>query len=69
MASEGIVVDTRSFRLQIDGHVQRPLSLSLDDLHRRFEPASVIAIAQGRATRAAYSRRGGGCPVKTRSYG
>jgi sulfite dehydrogenase len=39
-------VDTRSFRLQIDGHVQRPLSLSLDDLRRRFEPVSVIAIAQ-----------------------
>ena len=39
-------VDTRSFRLQIDGHVQRPLSLSLDDLRQRFQPTSVIAIAQ-----------------------
>ena len=39
-------VDTRSFQLQIDGHVRRPLSLSLDDLRRRFEPVSVIAIAQ-----------------------
>ena len=39
-------VDTRSFRLLVDGHVQRTLSLSLDDLRRRFEPASVIAIAQ-----------------------
>src|SRR5260370_6465804 len=39
-------VDTRSFRLQVDGHVQRSLSLSLDDLRRRFEPVSVIAIAQ-----------------------
>src|SRR5438552_7150667 len=39
-------VDTGVFRLQIDGHVQRSLSLSLDDLRRRFEPVSVIAIAQ-----------------------
>jgi DMSO/TMAO reductase YedYZ molybdopterin-dependent catalytic subunit len=39
-------VDTRSFRLTVDGHVQRSLSLSLDDLRRRFEPVSVIAIAQ-----------------------
>ena len=39
-------VDTRVFRLQVDGHVQRSLSLSLDDLRRRFEPVSVIAIAQ-----------------------
>src|SRR3989449_3766078 len=39
-------VDTGSFRLQVDGHVQRSLSLSLDDLRRRFEPVSVIAIAQ-----------------------
>src|SRR2546421_2240317 len=39
-------VDTGSFRLQVDGHVQRSLSLSLDDLRRHFEPVSVIAIAQ-----------------------
>jgi sulfite dehydrogenase len=39
-------VDTNSFRLQADGHVQRSLSFSLDDLRRRFEPVSVIAIAQ-----------------------
>lgn len=39
-------VDTNIFRLQVDGHVQRPLSLSLDDLRQRFEPVSVIAIAQ-----------------------
>src|SRR6266404_9182073 len=39
-------VDTRVFRLQVDGHVQRSLSLSLDDLRRRFKPVSVIAIAQ-----------------------
>src|SRR5437899_3190456 len=38
-------VDTESFRLQVDGHVQRSLSLSLDDLRRRFEPVSVIPIA------------------------
>jgi sulfite dehydrogenase (cytochrome) subunit A len=39
-------VDTGVFRLQVDGHVQRSLSFSLDDLRRRFEPVSVIAIAQ-----------------------
>src|SRR6266853_4423342 len=39
-------VDTGSFRLQVDGQVRRSLSLSLDDLRRRFEPVSVIAIAQ-----------------------
>ena len=39
-------VDTGVFELQVDGHVQRSLSLSLDDLRRRFEPVSVIAIAQ-----------------------
>jgi sulfite dehydrogenase (cytochrome) subunit A len=39
-------VDTNLFQLQIDGHVQRRLSFSLGDLRRRFEPVSVIAIAQ-----------------------
>ena len=39
-------VDTGSLRLQVEGHVQRSLALSLDDLRRRFEPVSVIAIAQ-----------------------
>jgi sulfite dehydrogenase (cytochrome) subunit A len=39
-------VDSSVFRLQIDGHVKRSLSLSVDDLRRRFEPVSVIAIAQ-----------------------
>jgi sulfite dehydrogenase (cytochrome) subunit A len=39
-------VDTGVFRLQVDGHVRRSLSISLDDLRRRFEPVSVIAIAQ-----------------------
>jgi sulfite dehydrogenase len=39
-------VDTRVFRLQVEDHVRRPLSLSLDDLRRRFEPVSIIAVAQ-----------------------
>lgn len=39
-------VDTNSFRLVIDGHVQRALSLSLEDLRRRFEAVSVVSIAQ-----------------------
>ena len=39
-------IDTSAFRLQVDGHVRRLLSLSLDDLRRRFETVSVVAIAQ-----------------------
>jgi sulfite dehydrogenase (cytochrome) subunit A len=39
-------VDLRSFRLQIGGEVERPLSLSLPDLRRRFDPVSVIAVNQ-----------------------
>ena len=39
-------VDLRTFRLQIGGHVQRPLSLSLADLRTQFEAASVVAVNQ-----------------------
>ena len=39
-------VDTGSFRLQVDGHVRRSLVLSLEDLRRRFEPVSIVAVAQ-----------------------
>jgi sulfite dehydrogenase (cytochrome) subunit A len=39
-------VDTRTFQLVVNGHVQRPLSFSLDGLRGRFEPVSVIAVAQ-----------------------
>src|SRR5260370_2482180 len=43
-------VDTRVFRLQVHGHVQRSLSLSLDDLRPPTDPLSVIAIAHSPAT-------------------
>jgi len=39
-------VDTESFRLQIGGHVAKPLSLSLADLRNRFEPVSFVAVNQ-----------------------
>lgn len=39
-------VDTKSFRLTIQGNVQREVSLSLDDLRQQFEPASVTAVNQ-----------------------
>jgi sulfite dehydrogenase (cytochrome) subunit A len=45
---EGIptYVDTRTFRLNVGGHVQKPLSLSLSDLKQQFEPASIVAVNQ-----------------------
>jgi sulfite dehydrogenase len=39
------VVDPRTWRLKVQGHVERPLVLSLDDL-RRMEPASLVAVNQ-----------------------
>ncbi len=39
-------VDLRTFRLVVGGHVQKPLSLSLDELMRTFEPVSVVAVNQ-----------------------
>jgi DMSO/TMAO reductase YedYZ molybdopterin-dependent catalytic subunit len=39
-------VDTAEFRLTVAGHVQRPLSLSLDDLRRNYEAVSVVAVNQ-----------------------
>jgi sulfite dehydrogenase (cytochrome) subunit A len=39
-------VDTRTFRLAISGHVQKPLSLSLQDLRTKFEPVSLVALCQ-----------------------
>jgi sulfite dehydrogenase (cytochrome) subunit A len=39
-------VDTASFRLTLGGHVAQPLSLSLDDLRKNFEPVSVVAVNQ-----------------------
>lgn len=39
-------VDPASFRLNVEGHVTRPLSLSTAELRTQFEPLSVIAVNQ-----------------------
>ena len=39
-------VDTRTFRLAVDGHVHKPLSLSLHNLRTKFEPVSLVALCQ-----------------------
>src|SRR5262249_29936618 len=39
-------VDLRTFRLDLAGHVDRPLSLSVEHLRKDFEPVSLIAVAQ-----------------------
>ena len=39
-------VDVQSFRLEVGGRVNKPLSLSLADLRTKFEPVSMVALAQ-----------------------
>jgi DMSO/TMAO reductase YedYZ molybdopterin-dependent catalytic subunit len=39
-------VDLNSFRLEISGQVNKPLSLSVADLRRQFEPVSFVALNQ-----------------------
>jgi len=39
-------VDLRTFRLTVGGHVDKPLSLSLNDLRTQFEPVETIAVNQ-----------------------
>ena len=39
-------IDTQTFRLTLGGHVEKPLSVSLDDLKARFEAISVMAVNQ-----------------------
>ncbi len=39
-------VDLRTFRLEVGGHVNKPVSLSLKDLQSKFEPVSVVALCQ-----------------------
>ena len=39
-------VDLRTFKLSIDGHVQKPFSLSVDELKKQFEPVSIVAVNQ-----------------------
>src|SRR5947207_15206501 len=37
-------VDVNRFRLTLDGEVEQPLSLSLDELKREFEVMSIVAV-------------------------
>lgn len=39
-------VDTGSFRLTVDGHVNKPLSLSIADLKSKFKPQTIVALAE-----------------------
>ena len=39
-------VDPDTFRLRIDGHVQKPLTLSINDLKTKFNPVTITALAQ-----------------------
>ncbi|HTL17745.1 MAG TPA: molybdopterin-dependent oxidoreductase, partial [Patescibacteria group bacterium] len=39
-------IDLNEFRLQVRGHVQNPLLLTVSQLRREFEPASIIAVNQ-----------------------
>jgi DMSO/TMAO reductase YedYZ molybdopterin-dependent catalytic subunit len=39
-------VDLRTFRLTLGGHVARPLSFSVEDLRKNFEPISFQAVGQ-----------------------
>ncbi len=39
-------VDLRTFRLEVGGHVSKPLSLSLKDLQSKFEAVSLVAFSQ-----------------------
>jgi DMSO/TMAO reductase YedYZ molybdopterin-dependent catalytic subunit len=39
-------IDLQTFRLEVSGHVSRPLSLSLNDLRSKFDPVSVVALNQ-----------------------
>lgn len=39
-------VDTKTFRLKVTGHVNKPLELSLDELRNKFKPISYVAVNQ-----------------------
>lgn len=45
---EGIptYIDLPKFKLQVGGHVNKPLQLSFDDLKKQFEPTTVVAVNQ-----------------------
>lgn len=39
-------VDLKTWRLEISGHVRKPLSLTLDELQKQFQPVSIVAVNQ-----------------------
>ncbi|MCZ2157328.1 MAG: molybdopterin-dependent oxidoreductase [Bryobacterales bacterium] len=39
-------VDMNTFRLRVGGHVARPLEFSVDDLRKKYEPISYVALNQ-----------------------
>ena len=39
-------VDPQTFRLDVSGHVNKPMSLSVSELRSKFEPVSTVALAQ-----------------------
>jgi sulfite dehydrogenase (cytochrome) subunit A len=39
-------VDLQTFKLEVGGHVQKPVSLSVEELRRQFEPESIVAVNQ-----------------------
>ncbi|TLG75513.1 molybdopterin-dependent oxidoreductase [Methylocystis sp. B8] len=46
LADIPLSIDPGAFRLEIRGHVERPLSLSLAELKRDFDPVEIVAVNQ-----------------------
>jgi sulfite dehydrogenase (cytochrome) subunit A len=46
LADIPLSIDPEAFRLEIKGHVERPLSLSLEELKKDFEPVEIVAVHQ-----------------------
>lgn len=46
LANIPTVIDPRSFRLNLHGHVSQPISFTLDDLVRKFKPIEFAAVNQ-----------------------
>jgi sulfite dehydrogenase len=46
LADIPVSIDPEKFRISVQGKVERPLSISLQDLKTQFEPVEVVAVAQ-----------------------
>jgi sulfite dehydrogenase len=46
LAGIPLSIDPQAFRLEVRGHVETPLSLSLEELKRDFEPIEIVAVNQ-----------------------